>query len=314
MIGRVDPDRVAPELRGRLRYARVPDSEHAIVRRAVRAAIALVPSSGVTWVTVERRPAARGLRIHRSADPPSRAAMLFVHGGGFVIGRAKVNDRLCGELAAGLGIMVVAPEYRKAPEHPFPAALDDVHAAWSWLQDQAGPLGLDPLRVVIGGESAGGGIAAALAQRLHDEGGVQPAGQLLFCPMLDDRTAADRALDAVRHPVWDNRRNRFGWRSYLGIEPGAPSVPPYAVAARRADLAGLPPAWIGYGDIELFRDEDAGYAARLRAAGVAVTEDVVPGAAHGFETWAPDTELARRHLARARDWLATLLTIPDAAG
>lgn len=120
--------------------------------------------------------------------------------------------------------------------------------------------------------------------------------------MLDDRTADDRTLDAVRHFVWDNAANRFGWDSYLGADRGA-TVPPYAVAARAEDLSGLPPAWICAGDIELFFAEDQAYAEGLAASGVDVTFDVVPGAPHGFETWAADTAPARALMSRAHAWL-----------
>ena len=300
----LDLDRVAPELRGPMRRAGALKVDNRVLRQVMRGVLAMVPATRVDGVAIERRRhAARGLRLYRPAAVRSSGALLMIHGGGLVIGRPAVNDRLCGEIARDLGVLVVSPEYRKAPEHPFPAALDDVHAAWAWLLREAVALGVDGTRIVVGGESAGGGIAAALAQRLHDEGGPQPIGQLLFCPMLDDRTAARHELDEVRHFVWNNRANRFGWRSYLGVEPGAATVPTYAVAARREDRAGLPPSWIGVGDIELFHDEDAAYAERLRAAGVPVELDVVPGAVHGFETWAADTQLARDHTTRAHAWL-----------
>jgi acetyl esterase/lipase len=215
----------------------------------------------------------------------------------------------------------VSVEYRKAPEHPFPAALDDCNAGWEWLQRNAVSLGISPARVAIGGQSAGGGLAAALVQRLHDAqstageptagepiaGGPQPIAQWLFCPMLDDRTAARLELDRVGHRVWNNRANRFGWSSYLGTTPGSPAVPPYAVPARREDLTGLPPAWIGVGDIDLFHEEDRAYAERLRAAGVEATLHVVPGAPHGFEAWAPKTNLSRAYVGSALDWLGPAL-------
>jgi acetyl esterase/lipase len=185
---------------------------------------------------------------------------------------------------------VVSVAYRLAPEHPFPAALDDAHAAWQWLQGAAASLGVDPARVAVGGASAGGGLAACLAQRLRDEGRVQPAAQLLVYPMLDDRTAARRELDGAGHLVWHNRSNRAGWSAYLG---GAPEVPAYAVAARHGDLHGLPPAWIGVGDLDLFWSEDRAYAERLEAAGVAVEFLEIAGAPHGFDMMAPDVPLAR---------------------
>jgi acetyl esterase/lipase len=273
-----------------------------------------MPFGKVDGVVLEKRsPAGQGVRVHRPRDLRSSAAFLWFHGGGYVLGRAALNDRLCGEIARDLGIAVVAAEYRKAPEHPFPAALDDCHAAWMWLQREAAALGIDPARVAVGGESAGGGLAASLAQRLHDEGGIQPVGQLLFCPMLDDRTAARHELDGIDHFVWNNRKNRFGWRSYLGTEPGAGTVPPYGEPARRDGLTGMPPTWIGVSAIELFHSEDLAYAGRLRAANVPVELDVVPGAPHGFESWAPDTEIARRHQAQASAWLRAVLALGDAA-
>jgi acetyl esterase/lipase len=124
--------------------------------------------------------------------------------------------------------------------------------------------------------------------------------------MLDDRTAVRRDLDGIEHWVWSNTANRVGWAAYLGIEPGAETVPPYAAPARRLDLSGLPPAWLDYGSIELFRDEIVDYAARLKAAGVPVVIEEVPGAPHGFETWAADSAPARAILERARAWLGDL--------
>ena len=125
--------------------------------------------------------------------------------------------------------------------------------------------------------------------------------------MLDDRTAVNRELDAVDHFVWNNRKNRFGWRSYLGVEPGAPAVPTYSVPGRRGDLVGLPPAWIGVSEIELFHAENFAYAERLRAAGVPVELDILADAPHACESWAPDTSIAKRHQAQAAIWLREIL-------
>jgi acetyl esterase/lipase len=247
------------------------------------------------------------VRLYTPAVRRSRAALLWLHGGGFVIGRAVQDDRLCAATALALGAPVVSAEYRLAPKHPFPAALDDSHAAWAWLQAQAAALDIDPARVAIGGESAGGGLAACLVQRVYDEPGPNPAAQWLFCPMLDDRTAADRDLDAVRHFVWDNAGNAFAWRAYLAQNPGADATAPYSVAARRSNLGGLPPAWIGVGEIDLFFREDHAYAERLRAAGVPTTFEAVPGAPHGFEAWAPDAPLSQTFVAGAQAWLKEIL-------
>ena len=304
----MDLERVAPELRTAAVQASRLSFERWLGRAIVRTAMALMPTSKTAGVAIEkRRTATTAVRVYRPTARRSNEAVFWIHGGGFVVGRAVQNDDFCGAAARELGIVVVSVEYRKAPGHPFPAALDDCLAGWDWVVHEAAALGIDPTRIAIGGESAGGGLAASLVQRLHDRPGTQPAAQWLFCPMLDDRTAARRDLDAVGHLVWTNRSNRFGWRSYLGMDPGVVTPPAYAAAARRESLAGLPPAWIGVGDIDLFCEEDLAYAARLRAAGVAVETDVVPGAPHGFEIWARDSELARGHLGRARAWLGAAL-------
>ena len=309
-------DAVDPQLRPALAKVPALDNSRRWVRLVGRLGPRLLlvePVEGVTVRWLRRGP----LRLRIYAPTRTAAAgpaLLWIHGGGLVIGSSQQDDRLCLGTAAALGIPVVSVEYRLAPEHPFPAALDDAMSAWRWLQSNAGGLGVDPARVAIGGESAGAGIAASLAHRLHDEGGVQPVAQWLFAPMLDDRTAARTELDAIDHPVWNNHANRFGWAAYLGRAHGGPSAgatpPPYAVPARRDDLTGLPPTWIYSGDIELFHEEIEAYAGRLRAAGVAVASEVVPGAAHGFENWAHSTDLARGLVGRAQDWLARTLRTP----
>jgi acetyl esterase/lipase len=248
------------------------------------------------------------LRIYTPDQNSSGAALLWIHGGGMVIGRAIQDDLFCAMTARELGILVVATEYRLAPEFPFPAPLDDCYAAWRWLLSVAVQRQIDPACIAIGGQSAGGGLAASLVQRLHDEGRVQPIAQWLFCPMLDDRTAAKQELDAMGHKIWDNQQNRTGWRAFLNLEPGTAQVPEYAVAARRTNVSGLPSAWIGTGDIELFFNEDKTYAERLSSAGVACTLDIVPGAPHGFESIAGSTKLAQDYLSRARRWLGDTLT------
>ncbi|MBB1511293.1 alpha/beta hydrolase [Tessaracoccus sp. MC1627] len=245
------------------------------------------------------------LRVYTPATP-SGAGLLWIHGGGLVLGAAAMDDRFCGDTAQQLGVVIVSVDYRLAPRHPFPAALDDAHRGWEWLTFHAGQLGISTARLAVGGQSAGGGLAASLVQRLHDEGaGV--AAQWLFCPMLDDRTARDRTRDAEDHFVWNNRSNLVGWRSYLGAAFATDDVPRYAVAARREDLSGLPPAWLYASDIELFHDEVVRYAERLRAAGVDTTLDVISGAPHGVEAWAPGSELARGVVGRARQWLGDTL-------
>ncbi|WP_248239755.1 alpha/beta hydrolase [Microbacterium kunmingense] len=307
----MDLDRVDPELRAATRRVRLPDVSRRWIRSPLRFVTRVMPVPRIEGVRVDvRRVGAQRLRVYRPQERSGEAVLLWVHGGGLLFGDARQDERLCADTARDLGIVVVSANYRFAPDHPFPAAHDDVYAAWGWLKAEAGRLGVDPARVVLGGESAGGGLAAGVAQRLRDEGGVQPIGQWLFAPMIDDRTAADRSLDALDHAVWNNRHNRVGWTAYLGGPAGGGSVPPYAAPARREDLTGLPPTYLAVGDIELFFAEVQGYAQRLAAAGVPTTLDVVPGGPHGFESWARDTEPARALLSRARAWLRDVISTP----
>ena len=297
---------IAPELRPKIqRMPRIPVA-NAWGRSLLRNAAKLfLRNRSYEGVRLEERKTAEGvsLYVYTPDSGLTGAALLWIHGGGMVIGSAAQDDQFCAETARELEIVIVSTEYRLAPEHPFPAALDDCWVAWNWLQESSLSLGIDKTRIAVGCESAGGGLAASLVQRIHDAGGVQPTAQWLFCPMLDDRTAARYELDALNHKVWDNRQNRFSWQAYLGAEPGADPLPDYAAPARRQDLHDLPPAWIGTGDIELFFGEDRTYADRLNTAGVACTLDVVPGAPHGFQSIARDTQLAQDYVSRARDWL-----------
>jgi acetyl esterase/lipase len=226
-----------------------------------------------------------------------------MHGGGFALGTAALDDRFCASVAQALGIVVVSVEYRLAPEHAFPAPLDDCYAAWRWLQENAQSFGIDAKRVAIAGQSAGGALAASLVQRVHDAGGNRAAAQWLFCPMLDDHTATRHDPDGVKHPVWSSRTNADSRSLYLPKEPGASDIPRYAVPARRDDFHGLPPAWIGVGDIDLLCPEARAFADRLRAAGVDATFTSVGGAPHGFESWAFNTRLAQEFIADAQQWL-----------
>lgn len=300
--------RVDPQLRDAIKRNAAVPTDRWWGRALVRTFVGLAPrgdTSGVTISMAKRR--APSVRIYRPEVQRTSDALFWIHGGGMVIGKALIDDRLCSAVARDLGMVVVSAEYRLAPEHPYPAPLDDCFQGWMWLQKHASSMGVDPSRVVLGGQSAGGGLAAGLTLRLLDSTVHSPVAQWLFCPMLDDRTATRRDLDAVDHFVWNNRLNRFGWRSYLGQEPGGAQVTPYAAPARRTDLAGLPPTWIGVGDIDLFHDENLAYADALRAAGVPVHTEVVPGAPHGFEAIAPDTEFSKRYVLRAQHWLHTTL-------
>jgi acetyl esterase/lipase len=226
-----------------------------------------------------------GVRLFRPAGLTEPApALLWIHGGGYVMDNAQLDDRICAGFSKRLGVTVASVEYRVAPEHPYPASLEDCYSALTWL---AGLPALDRERVAIGGASAGGGLAAALALLARDRGEITPAFQLLVYPMLDDRSSM--TADKPNYRLWSPRANHFGWSAYLG--QADPSV---AVPARRDDLGGLPPAWIGVGTNDLFHDEDLAYAERLRAAGVPCEVEVVPGAFHGFDLWASKSPLSQR--------------------
>ena len=250
---------------------------------------------------LKRSKAIPGVNISDVTTPPLRvyrpdsirspgAALLWIHGGGMVLGRAIDDEAFLGAVATELGIVIASVDYRLAPEHPYPAALDDCYAGLRWLHDHAD---VDPERVAVGGASAGGGLAAALAQTAHDRGELAIAFQLLIYPMLDDRSATKAEVDGRHHRLWTQRSNAFGWRCYLGQEPGTDGVTAPASPARRADLAGLPPAWIGVGTHDLFHDENVEYAKRLSDAGVLCELEVVPGAFHGFEIVASRAAVSR---------------------
>jgi acetyl esterase/lipase len=242
-----------------------------------------------------------GVRLHR---PPGATepgpGLLWIHGGGYVIGTASQDDVVCRRIARDLGITVVAVDYRLAPEHPYPTPLEDCYSALSWL---AGLPAVDPTQVAIGGASAGGGLAAALALLTRDRGEIDLVAQLLVYPMLDDRSGTAEGLHDPNHRLWTQSSNRYGWASYLGD-----ADPNVAVPARRDDLAGLPPAWVGVGTLDLFHDEDLAYAERLQAAGVPCEVEVVPGAFHGFDGVVSKAEVSKSFLASQIEFLRGALT------
>ena len=252
---------------------------------------------------MDRRPAPPGVLVEHAGDVPVRVqrpageasapgpAVLWLHGGGYILGKAAQDDKNCRDICRQLGATVAAVDYRTAPEHPFPAALDDAHDALVWLASQPE---VDASRIAIAGASAGGGLAAALALEARERGEVRPAFQLLVYPMLDDRTTLRRDIDERGFRLWTNRSNRFGWISYLGTEPGFPGITAPASPARAEDLSGLPPAWIGVGSLDLFCDEDVAYANRLEEAGVECRLEVVEGAFHAFDMIAPGASVSRR--------------------
>ncbi|HRW10309.1 MAG TPA: alpha/beta hydrolase, partial [Caldilineaceae bacterium] len=236
-----------------------------------------------------------------AAEPT--AGLLWFHGGGYVSGSIDGEEVRARALAAELGCVLLSVEYRLAPETPFPGPLEDCYAALRWLHTNAEELGVDAARLAVGGGSAGGGLAAALALLARDRGEVPLAFQTLTAPMLDDRTVTRNPP----HPytgefIWTHASNRFGWTALLGQEPGGAGVSPYAAAARAEDLANLPAAFIAVGALDLFLEEDIAYAQRLIRAGVPTELHVYPGVYHGFQM-VPTAQVTQ---AAARDQLNAL--------
>ncbi len=243
------------------------------------------------------------LELHGFAPTTDRPhpCLLWLHGGGYVMGSPLIDSPRMQQWAIELDCVTVSVDYRLAPEHPYPAAHEDARAALAWVLETADVLGIDPTRVVVGGASAGGGLAAALALAARDLGQAL-AGQLLFYPMLDDRQGTESSQWDTA--VWSPRNNAFGWRAYLGPLSGG-AVPPYAAPARVEDLSGAAPALLIVGGADGFVDEDVAYAMALTRAGVPTDLRVVAGAPHGFDLMAPDAEASRGVLELAASWLAS---------
>ncbi len=229
------------------------------------------------------------VRVHRLPDLSGpQPALLWIHGGGTVMGGAAQEDRFCSRLMNFSDVSVVAVDHRLAPEHPYPTPVEDCYVALQWLARQPW---VDPARIAVGGASAGGGFAAMLAFLARDRAEVTPALQLLVYPMLDDRTG-EAAGHHGRRVMWSARDNQIAWRWYLGSADPAAAVP-----SRRTDLAGLAPAWIGVGSLDLFHDESRTYAGRLRDAGVPTRLHIAEGAFHAFDMIAPKASVSQRFFA-----------------
>ncbi|MER5203876.1 alpha/beta hydrolase [Streptomyces sp. NPDC002825] len=235
------------------------------------------------------------VRVYRPAGSADRLpALVYLRWGGFVFGHLDSIHATATRLAEQVGAVVVSVGYRNAPEHPFPAPLDDCYAALEWTAEHHAELGVDPDRIGIGGESAGGGLAAAVALLARDRGGPALRFQCLVHPELDDRLETRSAREFTDTPKWDRDSARHSWRHYLGAtrHPDDP-VSPYAAPARAEDLAGLPPAFISACEFDPLRDENILYAHRLIQAGVPTELIHYPGTFHGCLSFA-DTEVVRR--------------------
>nr|WP_090342033.1 alpha/beta hydrolase [Mycolicibacterium malmesburyense]CRL72285.1 lipase [Mycolicibacterium malmesburyense] len=233
----------------------------------------------------------------RAGERPGSAA-LYLHGGGMIFGLEHVGrlyDLAVRDYVAASGVPMLVVDYRVAPEHPHPTPVEDCHAALCWLAANASTLGVEPDRIAVMGDSAGGGLAAAVCLLARDRGGPSVAQQILIYPMLDDRAATpDSAL--LPYLTWTYDDNATGWGALLGAEAGSASVSPYAAPARATDLSGLPDAYLDVGDLDIFRKEDIAYATRLADAGVPTELHVYPGCPHAFEALARSAGVSKRAL------------------
>lgn len=231
--------------------------------------------------------------IYQPPGPAPRGGLLWMHGGGYIVGLAR-DDARCIEFAEVVGCTVVSVDYRLAPEATYRESIADSFAALQWMVDNSDELGIDAGRIAIGGGSAGGGLTAGLALYNRDNQGPDLAFQLLIYPMIDDTHDTPSGHEDTCPTVWNRDVSFKAWRMYLGDEYGADDVSPYAAAARAKDLTGLPPALVTVGTLDLFRDENIDYARRLMAAGVATDLQVYAGMFHGVEMLVLDAAASRR--------------------
>ena len=298
-------DRVDPELRATvealpsdmLNLNDIPGTRR---RRAELASAAPVPIiEGVSSEDVHV-PGPTGdpevlVRVYQPENRPAiLPGLLWMHGGGYVMGSMAEDDAKVRQLTKAINAVVVSVDYRLAPEHPFPAPMEDCYAALKWLFANAARLRVNADRIAIAGASAGGGLTAGLALLARDRGEVNIAFQLPIYPMIDDRNTTPSSHAITDPRIWNRTCNLLGWRAYLGQEPGSDDVSPYAAANRATDLAGLPPAYIPVGELDLFLDENIDYAQRLLQAGVPTELHVYRGCYHGSYVLTPEADSSKR--------------------
>lgn len=306
VVGGVFPPTITPDLVAFMRrsYASPPIAE-TLRRREVDGGSA-VERTEHTIAGHRGDPIGVSVLRPAGADEP-RPGVLFVHSGGLMFGDRFSGADLVLDWVDRLGAVLVAVEYRLAPEFPDPYPREDCYAALEWVAASAERLGVRRDRLMVAGASSGGGLAAGMALAARDRGGPRLCGQVLDYPMLDDRglTPSTGQFDGVG--VWDRISNETGWTALLGDARGGPDVSPYAAPARATDLSGLPPAFLDVGAAEIFRDETIAYADRLWAAGGDAELHVWAGGFHAFDIFAPHTAVARG-MVRTRDaWVEKIL-------
>ena len=242
------------------------------------------------------------VRIHRPAHQSTTLPCFYhIHGGGMIFGTIDGEDPAMAAWVEDIDCVVVSVDYRLAPETPHPGLVHDCYAGLRWTVDNAAELHIDPTRIAVGGESAGGGLAAATCLLARDRGGPEVGFQYLIYPMLDDRNVTPSSREfADGWPGWPRELNVVAWEAVLGGQVGSDEVSPYAAPARATDLANLPPVYIDVGNLEVFRDEDIEFANRLMQAGVPVELHVYPGVFHGWEMATPHAAVTKLATANRR--------------
>ena len=268
--------------------------EETIGDRAIRHETATVPESGML------------VSIFTPSNGPVRGCVFAVHGGGLVVGDRYSGIEFTFDWIEQLGLSVVSPEYRLAPEHPYPAALTDCAHALEWTTKYLAASGRGAIPLVLSGVSAGGTLAAALALTFRDRGDISVSGLMLQAPMLDHRNESVSSRQFSRTGQWDRESNATGWAAYLAGQ-SADEITAYMSPALATDLTGMPPTFVDVGSAELFRDEDVAFASALWAAGVDAQLVVWPGGVHSFDRFAPNTALAKAACTARNEWLGRLV-------
>ncbi|MFV0131678.1 alpha/beta hydrolase [Streptomyces sp. HMX112] len=244
---------------------------------AERAAAAPAPDTSRMEIEDRTVPADPDVPVRIYRPNGARGTIIWLHGGGWVMGDLDTDHHFAARIAAGAGTVVISVDYRRSPEHRFPAALDDTYAVLTWTAEHAAELDIDPNRIAVGGHSAGAGLAAAVALRARDQQGPAIRFQLLNQPLLDDRQETWSQRNFTDTPLHDRDTLTAAWRHYLGSKPATP----FAAPARADDLSGLPPAYVATAEFDPLRDEGITYALRLLQAGVSVELHQWPGTFHG---------------------------------